>query len=133
MEKSVEICRAKRINSSLLGSSGRGGADGEKRRVSEGGVGEGDMIVEKMTSEELWSCGRDGEGEDWSTGKRRDGEGGIQSRVTFSGESSCEHSAPGRRVAAPEKRLQNLPRNPQNLPDIPPLLLSSGRHVAGLQ
>lgn len=42
-EKSVEICRARRINSSLLGQAD--GCRGEK------GAGGSDMIVEKMTSE----------------------------------------------------------------------------------
>lgn len=60
------------------------------------------------------------EGEDWSAGKRRGvgGWGGIQSQVTFSRESSCERSAPGRRVAAPlgAQRLTE----PPSLPPEPP-------------
>lgn len=39
----MEICRVRRINSSLLGQAD--GCRGEK------GAGESDMIVEKMTSE----------------------------------------------------------------------------------
>lgn len=70
------------------------------------------------------------EGEDWSAGKRRGvgGWGGTQSQVTFSRESSCERSAPGRRVATPlgAQRLTEPPP-PQNLLDPPPLPLSSGR------
>lgn len=56
--KSVEICRAKRINSSLLGSSGRGGAGGRKGEGESGEEwGESDIIVEKMTSERSCEAG----------------------------------------------------------------------------
>lgn len=70
--------------------------------------GENFMMVEKMTSErrgvnERGGRERMGSGDGGGGGGGRGSAGrstgrGIQSQVTFSRESSCEHSAPGRRV-----------------------------------
>lgn len=67
----------------------------ERESVYAGGKGEGSRS---------WGRGLGGGG-----GPLGDAQRGIQSQVTFSRESSCEHSAPGRRVTV-ESSVSYIPK-----------------------
>lgn len=66
----------------------------------KGRGGQRSVMVYKMTSERKGANDRGGR--EWvcvgGVGPQGEAQGGIQSQVTFSRESSCENSAPGRRV-----------------------------------
>lgn len=96
--KSVEICRAERISDSLLGQTdGCREKGGGRRKPHDGGEND---LWEASSEQERRAGGRGvGDGRGWGGGNPQgEAQRGIQSQVTFSRESSCEHSAPGRRV-----------------------------------